>query len=157
MKLSSWSVRETGGASNGLLKRVCKDYPEFRRLSFGKLRKTASSLIRRFGDGETAGVFLCHGHPVRGDALLDVYANRDFASVFRAIKKVEQHLQPVFEAAPSDLHAQPDPNKTGRKKIKRLCELKEQGLSIREIAEEVGMSKSAVARHVKNSVSSTPS
>ena len=133
---------------HGLMRRVRKEYPEFRKLSFGKLRKTASSLIRRFGDGETASVFLCHGRPVKSNKLLDIYAERDFARVFRAIRKVEEYLQPVFESAPEDLHAQPQPQKTGRRTVKRLFALKEQGHSIREIAEEVGISKSAVARHL---------
>ncbi len=41
--------------NNGLLKRVCMDHKDFRKLSFGKLRKTAGNLIKRFSDGETAG------------------------------------------------------------------------------------------------------
>ena len=130
------------------MKRVRQDYPDFRKLSFGKLRKTASSLIRRFGDGETAGVFLCHGHPVKSDRLLDIYADRDFARVFRAIREVEEYLRPVFDSAPDDLHAQPGPQKTGRKTVKRIAALKKQGMSIREISKEIGMSKSAVARHL---------
>ena len=53
----------------GLLRRVRMDYPDFRTLSFGKLRKTAGNLIKRFSDGETAGVFLSHGTPVKTDVL----------------------------------------------------------------------------------------
>jgi hypothetical protein len=67
----------------GLLRRVLKDHPQFRTLSFGKLRKTAGNFIRRFSDGETQGVFLCHGQPVKSDELSDIYANRDFAKVSR--------------------------------------------------------------------------
>jgi transposase len=135
---------------HGLLKRVCRDYPEFRRLSFGKLRKTASSLVRRFGGGgPTAGVFLCHGHPVKSDRLLDIFAERNFARVFRAIRQVEEYLRPVFEAAPKDLRAQPQPRQAGRGTAKRLAEMKEEGYSVREIAEKVGMSKSAVARRLE--------
>jgi DNA-binding NarL/FixJ family response regulator len=93
-------------------------------------------------------VFLCHGHPVKSDSLLDIYAERDFARVFRAIREVQQYLEPVFDAAPKDLHSQPQPQKTGRKTVKRILELSSQGMSIREIAEQVGMSKSAVARHL---------
>ena len=43
-----------------------EQHKDFRELSFGKLRKTAGNLIRRTGDGEVAGVFLCHGQPVAG-------------------------------------------------------------------------------------------
>lgn len=92
---------------NGVVRRIRADHPDFRKLSFGKLRKTAGNLIKRFSDGETAGVFLCHGTPVRTDALSDVYTNRDFAKVFAAIREVELYLKPVFEAAPKDLLRQP--------------------------------------------------
>ncbi len=93
--------------SNSLLTRVRRARPHFRGLSFGKLRKTAGNLIKRFSDGETAGVFLCHGTPVRTDALSDVYTNRDFAKVFNAIREVELYLKPMFEAAPKDLFKEP--------------------------------------------------
>jgi hypothetical protein len=74
---------------------------EIRRLSFGKLRKTAGNLIRQFADGEVAGVFLCHGQPVESDDLLDLYTARPFGRVFQAIRDVEKHLEPMFEAAGS--------------------------------------------------------
>jgi DNA-binding NarL/FixJ family response regulator len=71
--------------------------------------------------------------------------------VFRATREVQQYLQPVFDAAPKDLHSQPQPQKTGRKTVRRILELGSRGISIREIADQVGMSKSAVARHLANS------
>jgi integrase len=52
-----------------LRKRIRNENQELTNLSFGKLRKTAADLIRRFADGEVAGVFLCHGQPVRTDDL----------------------------------------------------------------------------------------
>lgn len=82
-----------------LQKRIRKAGHEVSSLSFGKLRKTAGDLIRRLSDGEVAGVFLCHGQPVQSDDLSDVYTNRPFGKVFAAIRRAEEHLQSVFEAA----------------------------------------------------------
>jgi hypothetical protein len=79
--------------------RVRKDGHEMSDLSFGKLRKTSADLVRRFSDGEIAGVFLFHGRPVQTDDLADVYTNRPFGKMFAAIRRVEEHLQSVFEAA----------------------------------------------------------
>jgi hypothetical protein len=90
-----------------LLQRVLDDGHEIRQLSFGKLRKTASDLIKRHSDGEIAGVFDCHGQPVKTDSLSDVYTNRPFGKVFRAIRAVESYLEPVFaEAGPNPFDPQ---------------------------------------------------
>ena len=82
-----------------LIRRIRTKHADFPKLSFGKLRKTAGDLIRRFADGEVAAVFLTHGQAVKSDDLSDVYTNRPFGKVFAAIRKVEEHLRPVFEAA----------------------------------------------------------
>lgn len=128
--------------------RVRSDYPEFPKLSFGKLRKTAGNMIRQIADGEIAGVFLCHGRPVKNDDLIDLYTNRPFAKVFDAIKQLEEKLKPVFDSAPDDLTAQPKQQYTGLKKTKRIIELKDEGKSVRQIAEAVGLSKSTIHRHL---------
>ena len=59
-----------------LTNRVRSDYPEFPKLSFGRLRKTAGNMVRQIADGEIAGVFLCHGRPVKTDDLIDLYTDR---------------------------------------------------------------------------------
>lgn len=91
-------LREIGIANqwNKLLNRVSKHQPAFRRLSFKHLRKTSAQLVRNVADGETAGVFLCHGRPVRSDDLLDAYTNRDFSRVHAALAKVHEQLRPMF-------------------------------------------------------------
>ncbi len=61
---------------------VRKDHAAFKALSFGKLRKTAGDLVKRFSDGEVSGVFLCHGTPVPSDSLQDVYTNRPLPESF---------------------------------------------------------------------------
>ncbi|WP_372715442.1 hypothetical protein [Novipirellula sp.] len=85
-----------------LIKRIRADDHDIRSLSFGKLRKTGSQLIKRFSDGEIMGVFDCHGQPVKSDALTDAYSNRPFGRVFTAIRNVQEYLQPVFAEAGND-------------------------------------------------------
>ncbi|OJW22266.1 MAG: hypothetical protein BGO49_07210 [Planctomycetales bacterium 71-10] len=85
-----------------LMKRVRKDHPDFPRYSFTSLRDTAADRIRHIAGGEVAAVFLMHGKPVKKDDLLDLYTNRPFGEVFRALRQLGRDLQPVFDAAPSD-------------------------------------------------------
>ena len=131
-----------------LVRRIRMDQEDFRSLSFGKLRKTAGDLIRRFSDGEIFGVFMCHGQPVATDDLADVYSNRPFGKVFDAIKKVQEHLKPMFDAAgPSPFTPQPQAY-TSRKVRDKMLELREQGKSVREIAAAVKKDKSTVHRYL---------
>ncbi len=82
-----------------LLKRIEKDVPGFRRLSFNKLRKTGASLVREVGGGEISGIYLCHGQSVKSDSLAEVYTNRPFDKVFSALDTVRsEKLAPVFAA-----------------------------------------------------------
>lgn len=120
-------------------------------LSFKCLRKTAGDLIRRFSDGEVAGVFLLHGQPVKTDKLSDVYTNRPFGKVYQAIQKVESFLQPVFDEVPDDPTAKQPQSYTPRKLIDRILELHQQGASIREIADATGKSRMTVHRHLEKS------
>lgn len=137
---------------DALIRRVRKDHPDFRKLSFGKLRKTAGDLVKQFSDGEVAGVFLRHGKVVKTDDLLDLYTNRPYGKMFRALREVEKYLQPMFDAAPED----PFPEK--RKKggpnitpgqIRRIRSLRRQGFKVKKIAELVGVSTQTVHRHLK--------
>ncbi|MCA9228783.1 MAG: hypothetical protein KDA47_24370, partial [Planctomycetales bacterium] len=68
-----------------LMKRIEADQHKITRLPFKMLRKTGGDLVKRFSDGEVAGVFLCHGQPVASDDLSDVYTQRPFGKVFRAL------------------------------------------------------------------------
>lgn len=69
-------------------------------LSFKHLRKTAAQMVRDVSNGEIAGVFLCHGKPVQSDELSDLYSNRPFGEVGKALDTVHKQLKPVFDAAP---------------------------------------------------------
>jgi len=117
-------------------------------LPFKCLRKTAGDLIRRFSDGEVSGVFLLHGSPVKRDKHSDVYTNRPFGKVYRAIQEVESHLTPVFEASPNPLDEQPQAY-TPRSIIDLIAELHSGGASIREIGARTSLSKSTIHRHLK--------
>jgi hypothetical protein len=131
-----------------LLRRIRVDHPNFRRLSFGKLRKTAGDTIRHFSDGEIFGVFMTHGQPVVTDDLADVYSNRPFGKVFDAIKKVQEYLAPMFAAAgEKPFVAQPQAY-TSRKKRDKILELRSEGKSVREIADVVKKSRSTVHRYL---------
>ena len=130
--------------------RIVADDNQITRLPFKYLRKTAGDLIRRFSDGEVAGVFLLHGSPVKTDKLSDIYTNRPFGKVYEAIRRVEEFLEPVFaEARDSPTLEQPQAY-TSRKAIDRIAELKKAGKSIREIAEATGKSRMTVYRHIQN-------
>ena len=105
--------------------------------------------MRDVASGEISRVFLCHGHPVPTDDLLDLYTNRPFGKVFDALRELQEKLQPVLAAAPDDLFTQPVQQYTGLKTVEKISKLHEEGKTIREIAEEVGVSKSAVYRHLE--------
>ena len=132
-----------------LKKRVRDDQNEIGNLPFKCLRKTAGDLIRRFADGEIAGVFLLHGQPVKTDQLSDVYTNRPFGKVYQAIRRVEEYLQPVFAEAPRDPTGEQTRAHTTRKTVDKIAEMKRKGASIRDIAAEVGKSRMTVQRHVE--------
>ena len=136
-----------------LISRILKDHPNFRRLSFGKLRKTSGNLIKRFSDGEIAGVFHCRGNPVKTDELSDVYTNRPFAKVFAAIRQVEKYLAPMFDACPDpfpQVETRSGPN-ISRGKIERIKLLGAENIPAAQIAEIVGVSRPTVYRHLGTS------
>lgn len=130
--------------------RVKKDFPLFRKLSFNKLRKTSSTFIRRpkVGGGEVAGVFLCHGR-VCSDDLLEVYAERDFRAVFRATRKLRKALAPMFakvsDPFPEDMRKSNPSLSLGQRK--RMQTLRDQGFTLRRIAELCEVTRHTVARY----------
>jgi len=91
---------------------------------------------------------MTHGQPVATDDLADVYSNRPFGKVFDALKKVQSYLAPMFEAAgPTPFKAGPQAY-TSRRKRDKMLELHDEGKSVREIADEVGKSRSTVHRYL---------
>lgn len=132
-----------------LIERIQGDGQSIRKLSFGKLRKTAAQLIDSHSNGEIAGVFQCHGQPVKTDQLLDRYRNRPFGRVFEAIRRVEEYLAPVFEEAGATPFAAQPQSYLKRSVIKEIEKRCAAGELIGEIAGELGVSEMTVRRYRK--------
>ena len=130
---------------NDLIDRVQRDKPQFRRLSFGKLRKTSGDLIREFSSGETMRTFHCRGKPVSGDEHSEVYTNKPFGKVFKAIKRVEDHLAPMF-AAVADPFADHRKSYMGRTKTQLIVEMYDAGTPLAEIMSELDVALSTIYR-----------
>lgn len=133
-----------------LVKRVGDDHEGFRKLSFGKLRKTGANLIRQFSDGEVSGIFLTHGQPVKSDDLADEYTNRPISRVYEAIDAVEKYLQPMFNSCVPEWPTERKkggPNLTPGQ-IEAILSLHKQGLSAKAISKQVGVSVATVYRRI---------
>lgn len=130
----------------GLMKRVRKDHPDFPRYSFTSLRDTAADRIRHIAGGEVAAVFLMHGKPVKKDDLLDLYTNRPFGEVFRALRQLGRDLQPVFDAAPDDPWEAHMQQYTSLGTREQIMEMNRQGVKAPEIARRLGKSPMTVYR-----------
>jgi len=133
-----------------LSRRVRDHDPSFPPLPHEALRDTAGNWIREEFGGEIAEVFLSHGSPVGENSLIECYTNRPFGTVFKALRWLEQKLQPVFAATPDDPF--PENRKKGGgglnpRQKKNIHELSEAGASVAEIAAKVGVSKATVYRH----------
>lgn len=140
-------------AWGALTRRVRKlEDKNFRSLSFNKLRKTAINAIRDIADGETAGIFACHGKPVPSDGLIDLYSNRDFRRVHDACEKWGQKLAPMFAAvaepfvAAKRKHQEPE---AIAKKREQAVELRGRGRTLKQIGDEMGLSIGAVRNYLK--------
>lgn len=121
-------------------KKIKSKHTTFRTLSFNKLRKTAGNLIRSHSDGEVAAVFLCHGTPVKGDELLDLYTNRPFAKVFAAIDRVGDALRTNWAGVTDPFLVEPTPQKALRPRpLNRAQKLKKQGFRVDYIAKALGI------------------
>ena len=126
-----------------------EDHSAFRRLTFNKLRKTSGNLIRRIADGETMKVFHARGKPVATDDHSEVYSNRNFTRVFKAIKIMGKKLVPVFNSVPDPFPAkQTKPHLTPVKRS-RIKELRKQGFTLTKIGEIVGCTDDTVRKYLK--------
>jgi DNA-binding NarL/FixJ family response regulator len=93
---------------------------------------------------------MCHGQPVATDNLTDVYSNRPFGKVFKAIREVQEYLQPVFAAAGATPFASRYTKFAFRSPTRnKILQLHDEGLSVRAIADKVGRSRTAVHRHIR--------
>lgn len=134
---------------DGLTRRIRKDHPDFPDHPFSTLRDTGANLVRHLADGEVSSVYLCHGNPVKTDNLLELYTNRPFGKLFKALRQMEEELRPVFASAPKDPWEQPMQQYTTLSKRERIIALFEAALRPSQIAKEVGVSKMTVLRLLK--------
>lgn len=136
-----------------LLNRIRKDHPEFRRLSFNKLRKTAGNIIRHLASGEIMRIFHSRGRPVLNDEHSERYSNRNFKRVFRAQLKSRKYLAPMFAAVadpfPEDQRATHPALSLGT--INRIKTMRRQGFKVAAIAKELDISEETVRRYSKKS------
>lgn len=118
-----------------LVSRVRKHHPDFRWFGFHHLRKTAGNQVRKLADGETMGVFLRHGKPVKTDALAGSYSNPDFTKVFAAQDKLWELWKDIF----TPLEDVELPRKTSPEQIRQIRRLKKQGVQTKKLAEMFGV------------------
>ena len=137
--------RQIKNAWDRLLKRVKRLHKDFKMMGFHGMRRTAIQFIRNESDGETAGVFACHGKPVPQDALLGLYSNPVFLKVFEAQKKVWEKLSNFMV----DLEPDVMPRKFTPAQIREIRSLKKQGVKTKVIAAQFGMSVNQVNRYAK--------
>lgn len=128
-----------------LLNRIQKHHPEFKRLGFHHLRKTAGDFIRKLSDGETMGVFLRHGKPVKSDVLADIYSNRHFQKVFEAQDKFWDLLKDVI----TPLEDVTLSTKLSPAQIRQIRKLKSQGFTTKHLSEQFGVAKSTIQSHCR--------
>lgn len=133
---------------NALLDRVQKDLPDFRRLPYKHLRKTAYQLVLEAGgSSEVAGTFQGRGQ-LSSDEQADRYGRRLFSQVFDALGKVHDRLAPMFATAPdafTSSRPKGSPN-LSRAKIAHIRQLRRNGMSVVEIARAAGVSRNTVYR-----------
>ena len=131
-------------AWNRLLKRVREDHPDFPKLSFGKLRKTAGDLIRKFADVEVAAIFLSHGQSVKADAPAENYTNRPFEKVFAAQERVWEHLKDVMTGDFPPPGAKQVAAKLSRGTVKKMRAMRAEGFTVRQVADHFDVAESTV-------------
>ena len=119
---------------------------DFPRLSFGKLRKTSASWMRRVGGGEMASIFIAHGKAT-GDSLLDLYADRQFSKLFKCQKRIWKKMKHVLTGE----FPEPKPHKPTSYRLeealkKRIQRLRRQGYKLKRIAEMTNTPLTTVCR-----------
>ena len=144
-------AQQIANAWKGLTARIKKkDFPAFPVLSFNKLKKTASSEVRKIAGGEVAGLFLCHGQVVEDD-LLEEYAARHFPPVHEAIDAWRVKLAGMFAKVADPFPASDKKSNPSLSlgTIRRMREMKAQGYTVAKIAEECGTCTETVRRYLR--------
>jgi len=108
-----------------------------------------------------ASLFLAHGKAT-GDDLLEVYAQRPFAKVFKALRRMRRRLAPMFagvadsfgQVAKEERSADGDGAgpEVSPAKIRRIKRMRAQGFKVARIALDLGVSEAEVRRQLKQPV-----
>lgn len=134
-----------------LTKRIQKDLPEFRKLSFNKLRKTAISGISDLATGEIASIFGAHGQPFKGDNLLELYRNRPFDRVHLAVDQWGARLAGMMASVAEPFttvgYKHSPKHEAERQRVRAL---RAQGYKLAKIVEETGFSWWVVRGYLKD-------
>jgi hypothetical protein len=131
-----------------LVTRIRKDQPDFPRLSFNKLKKTSSTLVRRLASAEVASLHTSHGE-VCDDPLLSCYANADFRPVFKAQRRLRKYLTPMFEVVPDPFPAEAKRHNPSISlaMIRKIKEMRAKKIPYKTICQELGVSMDTVRRY----------
>lgn len=126
-------------------KRIVKDRPDFFKLSFNKLRKTGSNWIRMKYEKELADLYLGHGKK----EVVDAYTEKKFGPMFQATRHYRKVIGPMFQAVPVPFpeDARKSNPSLSRAKMKKLQERRDQGYTIKKIAEVEQVSPQTVMRY----------
>lgn len=137
-------ARDIPNSWDRLMVRIREDLPDFPKVGFNTLRDTSVNEIRKISTTEIASVHATHRHHST-DKNLRCYSNAPWERVFEVQAMLETIFKPIFEAVP-DPTVVPKQAYVSLGKRDRMLALKEQGLSIREIAEQVGVHSMTVRR-----------
>lgn len=133
-------------AFNKLIDRIHKDDQTFPRLSFNKLRKTSSNLIRAKFGGEVAEVFL--SHKALSKSQLAAYTDSPYRQVFRAIRWLGRVLEKqVFSKEESPWHCEDKHPAISLGTIKKIQAMRRAKHKPKWIAEQLGVSVKTVYRY----------
>ncbi len=131
-----------------LLNRVTRLTTPIKRLGFHHLRKTSGDLMRKFSDGETMAVHLCHGKPVKTDALAGLYSNPVFERVFEGQRRVYEYLADIF----TPLEQVELPRTISPATIRQIRAMKKNGIKTKKIADVLGVTEDTVRRYARKKV-----
>ena len=130
--------------------RITDHEPNFKVLSFGKLRKTGATIIRKLANAEIASIYLAHGKPFGDDKDLEAYADRPYGQLFDALDRMHKHLQPLWDAVDAPFNR---PRRLGGKsnlapKTKAsINELLKDGVPAKDVARQLNVSVSTIYRN----------
>lgn len=151
-------AQEIPNAWAALTRRIRADHPDFPKLSFNKLRKTAQDNIRDIAGGEVCGIFAAHGKAVPSDELLDVYTNRPWDKVFAACRQWGEKLAAMFGSVAEPFkeakrkHRKSDKFKA---ELAQVVQLRGEGKTYKAISEASGL-KIRMVRHYLDTAKNQP-